>query len=186
VALAGSAGSTPHAGVDITVDAETLTALLSTALPQKVLLPVAGETKLTLLLENLKVTGFEPTGGKNGRGLLLTSLQLEVPELGLKMPVHPKLSLELDDIDGQRTCYLLFERVDVPLPVAGNVNIAYLLPRIPVPADNLTTVQSSRGLFDVRTRLAEARMGSRALRLSFDLDVSPRHPIPSGGQPGIE
>ena len=105
-------------------------------------------------------------------------------ELGLKMPVHPKLSLQLEDRDGLRVCFLRFERVEVPLPLAGNVNIAYLLPRLPVPADNVTTFHSARGLFNVRTRLAEARMGSRALRLRFDLQVSPA--AAAGGGPGIE
>lgn len=185
VVVLGSAGlSTPLAGVDISVDAETLTALLAATIPPKVFLPVAGEHTLTLVLEDFRVTGFDPTGGDNGRGLLLTSLNLEVPELGLKMPVQPKLSLQLEDHDNQRICYLRFERVEVPLPIAGNVNVAYLLPRLPVPADNVTTIHSARGLFDVRTRLAEARMGSRALRFTFDLDVYPA--TAAKGAPGVE
>lgn len=184
VALACAGGPTPLAGVDISVDAETLSTLLAATIPPEVFLPVTGEHTLTLVLDDFRVTGFEPTGGDNGRGLLLTSLMLEVPELGLKLPVQPKLSLQLDDQDGQRICYLRFERVEVPLPIAGNVNIAYLLPKLPVPADNVTTIHSARGLFDVRTRLAEARMGARNLRFTFDLDVYPA--TAATGAPGVE
>ena len=167
-----------QAGVEISVDAETLTDLLSAMVPSGVSLPLVGDQRVTLQIEEVRVTGFEPTAGKNGRGLIVSALRLRVPELGLSVPVEPRLSLYLEEKDGRSTCHLIFEKVVVPFPLTGPVNIAPLLPRIPVPADNLTMVQSARGLFQVRTRLVETTMGNRALRFRFDLDVSPAQ-VPS-------
>ena len=176
LALCDFSSPPSHARVDISVDAKTLTDLLSTMVPPGASLSLVGDRKVTLQIDDLRITGFDPAAGKNGEGLVLSALRLKVPELGLNIPVEPRLSLHLEERDGRSVCHLLFEEVVVPLPLSGPVDIAPLLPRIPVPADNVTRFQSARGFFQVRTRLVEARMGSRALQFGFDLEVSPVEP----------
>jgi hypothetical protein len=159
------------AGVEITVDRKTLSDLLAAMVPPSVSVPLGGQAAVTLRIDGLEVTGFDPSAGETGQ--VRTSLRLEVPELGVRVPVRPRLSLHLSEKDGRSLCYLAFEHVVVPLPLGGPVDIAHLLPRIPVPADEVHLVQLSRGAFRVRTRLVKARMGSNARQLGFDLDVSP-------------
>ena len=60
------------------------------------------------------------------------------------------------------------------LPLAGPINIAGLLPPLRFPADHLWLVAGARGDVFVRSRLSRIAMGSRAIRLEFEIDVLPR------------
>ena len=126
---------------------------------------------MTLRIEDLKVTGFDPAAGNGGH--VLTSLRLESPEIGLAVPLKPRLSLHLSETDGRSICNLRFEKVVLPIPLSGPIDIAGLLPAIPVPADQINTVETTRGFFHVRIRLVETHVGSSALHFGFDVDVSP-------------
>jgi hypothetical protein len=172
VLTAGLAGAPDaSAGVDLEVDATTLTELLAIMVPASVALDLTPENRVTLRIEDLKVTGFDPAAGNGGH--VLTSVRLESPEIGLTVPLKPRLSLHLSEKDGRSICNLRFEEVVLPIPLSGPIDIAGLLPAIPVPADELNTVETARGLFHVRTRLVETRVGSSALHFGFDIDVSP-------------
>lgn len=171
--LAAAVPYAPRASatVDLQVDRDTLSSLLATMVPPDVPLELAGGNVVTLRIREFRVNGFDPDAGP--RGQVLTSFRLEVPELGLRVPVQPRLSLHVTEKDGQALCNLRFEDIRFAVPFAGAMNIAPLLPEIPVPADEVTAVETPGGIFRVRTRLIDARVGADTLDLSFRLDVEP-------------
>ena len=79
------------------------------------------------------------------------------------------LSLQTADRNGKRIAFLKFERVSVPLPITGTVDVAPLLPVLPLPTDTSWTVAAEAGNVKVRTLLTEARMGAKNLRLTYIL-----------------
>lgn len=166
-------GRGTEARVDVSLDAASLNDLLSSMAPNQVQVSLAAGRSVTLLLENLRVTGFDPAAGGEGEGSLLTSLQLKVPELGLNVPVSPRLSLQFKENKGERVCYLRFEEVRLNLPITGSIDLAPLLPPLPLIAKTSWVVGTARGDVRIVPRLMEARMGSTMLRLGFDLAITP-------------
>ena len=73
--------------------------------------------------------------------------------------------------DDRQHCRLIFERVEIPVPVLGKFDIARVLPPIVVPADSVATATGSRGDFEVRSQLVDVEMSQSALRLQFDVTV---------------
>lgn len=161
------------ARVDVTLDKGSLNDLIANMAPERVPVELAAGRSVDLVLHDLTVTGFDPAGGGTGQGYVLTSVRLEVPELGLNVPLTPKLSLQFRDANGKKVAYLRFEEVKLMLPVTGPINVAPLLPPLPIIADNAWMVSSARGKVRVEPRLVDARLGANALRLAFDLIVGP-------------
>lgn len=161
------------ARVDVTLDQGTLNDLITNLAPEKVAVSLPAGTKVNLLLENLRITGFDPAGGGGSRGHILAAVNLKIPELGLDVPVTPRLSLQFREADGRKVAYLKFEQVDVPLAATGNLNVAPLLPVLPLVADTTWKIDSARGPVRVQPNLVDAVVGTKNLRLGFDLDVGP-------------
>jgi hypothetical protein len=165
-------GSAALAKVDVTLDADTLNELLPAMAPKQVKVALTQGRAVTILLQNLRVTGFDPSEGGNQEGYILTSLLLKIPELNFEVPLEPRLSLQVDEKEGVKHAYLRFERVPLQLPL-GTIDVAALLPRLPLLADTAWNLASSGGNVRVRTILKEARMGAKFLRLTFDVDAKP-------------
>lgn len=161
------------ARVDVTLDQGTLNDLIRNLAPAKVAVPLPAGTKVNLHLDDLRVTGFDPAGGSGSRGHILAALNLRVPELGLDVPVTPRLSLQFREGDGKKVAYLKFEEVNVPLAVTGDLNVAPLLPVLPLVADTVWNVDSARGPVRIEPKLVDAVVGTKNLRLGFDLEVAP-------------
>jgi hypothetical protein len=164
----------PMAAVDVTLDADALNSMLTALAPNQVSVNLAAGRAVTLRMENLHVTSFDPSVTDGSMGHIVTALQLRVPELGVDVPVHPRLSLQVKDAGGKRTCYFRFEKVEVPMPITGSVDIASLLPLLPIHSDQAAwVVAGSRGNVRVQPRLIDAKLGMKNLRLSFDLVIDP-------------
>jgi hypothetical protein len=161
------------ARVDVTLDQETLNQLITNLAPDNVAVALPAGAKVHLRMENVKVTGFDPAGGGGSRGHVLTSLNLKIPELGLDVPVAPRLSLQFKEGNGRKVAYLKFEEVNIPLAATGNLNIAPLLPILPLVADTVWNVDAARGPVRVEPKLVDAVVGTKNLRLGFDLEVGP-------------
>lgn len=173
-ALVGLAFVPAAARVDVTLDQSTLNDLISAMAPDRVPVTLGGGARVNLLMKEIRVTGFDPAAASGGgRGHVLTSLRLQIPEIGLDVPVTPRLSLQFKEASGRKIAYLRFEQVNVPLPVTGNLNVAPLLPLLPIVTDTAFAVESARGDLRVTPRLVEAVVGARNIRLGFDLDVAP-------------
>ena len=162
------------ARVDISLDADTLTEILGTLVPEHTEVALLGESTVAVELHDFQVTGFDPAAGQ--RGHVLTSLRMRVPSLGIDAPVQPQLSLILGEEDGVSVCFLTFEVVKVPFPAMGDVDISRFLPRVPMPVDSAFGIEVDRGDFVVRTKLVDVQMGARVLRFAFDLDITPAEP----------
>ena len=172
--VAAAAVSRSAAAVDVTLDAASLNSLLVALAPSTINVPLAAGRSVTLEMHDLHVTAFDPSAGDGSQGHILTALQLKVPELGIDVPVAPRLSLQVKDNGGKRVCYLRFEKVEVPMPLTGTVNVAPLLPLLPIHSDSTAwNVQGSRGNVRVQPRLLDAKLGTKNLRLTFDLDLAP-------------
>jgi hypothetical protein len=171
-----------EARVEVTLDAGSLNELIGSMAPDKVAVRLGGERSIDIGLADLRVTGFDPAGGKNGEGVVLTSLRLKVAALGLDLPVTPQLSLQFREANGKKVAYLRFEEVRIELPLTGGVDLAALLPLLPITTDTTWVIDSQRGKLRVSPRLTDAKLGQRNLRLGFELDVLPVAGAPAGGK----
>ena len=160
-----------RAGVDVTLDAATLNDLVSKMAPERIPVSLGGGRSVELRLSELRITGFEPAAGE--RGHLLATLRLSVPELGVDVPVSPRLSLQFKDANGKKVAYLRFEEVKLPLPLTGAVDVAPLLPPLPITTDTTWRVQAQRGPVRIEPKLVDATMGQKNLKLGFSLEVTP-------------
>lgn len=160
-----------QARVEVTIDQDALNDLITKMAPEQVPVKLAGGRSLTIRLEGLRVTGFDPSAG-GGTGFVLAALRLKVPELGLDAPVEPRLSLQFRENQGRKVAYLRFEEVKLQLPVMGPVDLAPLLPLLPITTDSAWIVGSQRGDVRVEPKLTDAKLGQKNLRLGFDLVVT--------------
>ena len=160
------------ARVEVTLDAASLNDLLTSMAPDQVQIALGAGRGVTLQLHDLKVTGFDPSAGPNGG--ITTSLRLVVPELGIDVPVTPHLSMDVQSgPGGRKTCFLRFDKVVLNLPLTGSVDVAALLPALPVMPETAWTVNAARGAVRVKPTLIDATTGVRNIRLGFDLAVEP-------------
>lgn len=159
------------ARVDVTLDAGSLNELLANMAPDHVDVALAAGKTVRIELHDLKVTGFDPSAGPNGG--VLTAVRVRVPELSLDLPVEPRLSVQMQDgPNGTRACHLKFEKVVLALPLTGSVDVASLLPVLPVMPETSWMVDSARGRVRVTPKLTDARTGAKNLKLGFELDVT--------------
>jgi hypothetical protein len=161
------------ARVEITLDAATLTEFLTTVTPPKVLLDLPTGGQLALELRDVKVLGFDPSGGANGKGHILGALRVGIPALGLDMPLEPRLALGVESSNGEKVAVLRFERLPIPLPLTGSMDISSLLPVYRVPAESVFVLPLKTGDVNVKSRLVDTKMGADAVRLVFNLEMTP-------------
>jgi len=173
LALAAAAALSPAAArVDVTLDAVSLNELLSGMAPDQVSVNLMGGRAVNIQLHDMKVTGFDPAAGSNGE--ILTSVRVTIPELGLDVPVTPRLSVQMRQDEGAtRSCYLRFEKVMLALPITGTVDVAPLLPTLPLMSETAWMINAAKGKVRVKPSLIEARTGAKFLKLGFEVAVAP-------------
>jgi hypothetical protein len=76
------------AGVTIGFDVETLNAVLPALSASEIAVPISENRSVRLFLENMQVTGLDPTAGEGSSGHILTSMLVRVPQLGLDLSVR--------------------------------------------------------------------------------------------------
>ena len=162
--------SAASAGVTISFDVPTLNKLLPAMTPNKVVVPLAEGRTLTVELRDLRVTGLDPDAGAGGRGHILTSVRLVVPELGLNVPLEPELSLHLLEQGRTSMLELRFEEARIALPF-GAIDIASALPPLRFPAEDVWQLDVEPAPVQVRGRLSGIEMGLKVLRFEFDLEI---------------
>ncbi len=160
------------ARIDVTLDAESLNGLLASMAPEEVEVGLTAGRSLTIRMEDLKVTGFDPTAGPNGG--VTTSLRLLVPDLGIDIPVAPRLTLEIADAaSGRKASFLRFDKVMLNLPLTGAIDVAALLPPLALMPDTGWVVNAARGKVRVKPNLVDAKTGTKNIRLGFELTIEP-------------
>ncbi len=169
VLLASGAAS---AGVIVGFDVETLNEVLPAMLETTISVPITESRSIAVEVSELRIDGFAPSADPDGKGHILTHLQVKVPQFGLAATLEPRLSLSVTDDARERMLELRFERAELPLPIA-TVDIAGFLPPIRFPADSLYTLDGLRDDVLLRSRLTEVKMGRQVLRFEFEVDVIP-------------
>jgi hypothetical protein len=163
------AGALPApAGVTVGFDVETLNEVLPALSATEIAVPIAGSRSVKVLLEEMRITGLDPAAVEGTSGHILTSMRLRVPQLGLDLPVHPRISLRAKELQTTSLLELRFEQAELPLPM-GSIDVASFLPPLHFPAENLWLIAGARGDVQVRSRLIAIEMGTRVVRFEFDL-----------------
>jgi hypothetical protein len=158
------------AGVTVGFDVETLNELLPALSASEIVVPITDSRSVSMFLERMQVTGLEPAGGEGGSGHILSSMRVRIPQLGIDLPVQPRISLHVSDEQSARLLELRFEEVEVPL-LWGSLDVAPFLPPVRFPAENLWLVAGAEGDVRVRSRLSSIEMGRNVVRLEFDLET---------------
>lgn len=169
--LLGAGDGGALAAVTFEVDRTTLNDVLAELTLDQVAVPITSTRSLVVRLREMKVTGFDPTAGEHGQ--ILTSVRLDVPEIGLNILTSPRLSLNVLEQDSGTLLELRFEKVELKVPLAGAVNVAPLLPPLRYPTDNVWLLTGTRGDVPVNSKLQKVVMGRNAIRFVFDVTVLP-------------
>jgi hypothetical protein len=159
------------ASVTVEIDSATLNELLSAVTEQDVDLAITETRSLTVRLDNLRLLRLDPAAGERQQGQILTSVRVRVPDLGLDMTVEPRISLKVIRVSGQSLIELRFEKLELPLPLLGQFNLAGLLEPTRFPADNIWVVDGASGEQNVKSQLADIEMGRETMRFKFDVQV---------------
>lgn len=174
VLLLGLAFAPPaDARVEVTLDAATLNSFLVSVTPPSINVALPNGGSIALELRGVHVDGFAPSAGSNGRGHVLASMKVAIPALGLEFPMTPHLSLDVQEEKGEKVCILRFEKMEVPLPVSGGLDISSFVPVYRVPAEAAWTLSLRQGDVRVKSRLVDTHMGADALRLGFEIEMAP-------------
>jgi hypothetical protein len=168
-----AAQSTANAGVSFIIDKETLDDLLAALVADRVEVPLSEEQSLTVLLEDLEITGLDPSAGDRRQGYILTSLKVRIPELGFEVAVDPRVSLNVARKENTTMLELRFEELILPLPLLGSINVAGLVRPITYNTDAIWLLDGARGDVPVSSSLKEVVMGRDAIRFLFDIEVLP-------------
>lgn len=168
-----AAQTTANAGVSFIIDRETLDDLLAALVADRVEVPLSDEQSLTVLLEDLEITGLDPSAGERRQGHILTSLNVRVPELGFEVAVDPRVSLNVARMENTSMLELRFEELVLPLPLLGSINVAGLVRPIRYDTDAIWLLDGARGEVPISSKLKEIVMGRDAIRFLFDIEVLP-------------
>ena len=171
VAVLAFLASPARADVDLTLDAPSLTRLLSILAPPTVQVGMAGTAAIEVAIQDIEVTGFDPAAN-GGLGHLLARMRLVSPQIGLDLQVTPRVALEIRKKDGMSFCYVTFQKMEIPMPW-GKMDAATLLPSLPVRADHVYEVETATGSAGLRSILTKATMTASELKLTFALDRAP-------------
>jgi hypothetical protein len=120
----------------------------------------------------MRITGLDPAAVEGTSGHILTSMRLRVPQLGLDLPVQPRISLRATELQSTSLLELRFEEAQIPLPM-GTIDVASFLPPLRFPAENLWLIAGARGDVRLHSRLSGIEMGQRVVRFEFDLTTAP-------------
>jgi hypothetical protein len=162
------------AGVTVGFDVATLNEVLPALSAEEIAVPLSGSNSIGVRLEKMQVTGLDPAaGGEGGPGHILTSMRVRVAQLGIDLPVEPRLSLHVVEQASGSLLELRFERVEIPLPLAGSIDVAAFLPPISFPAENLWLLAGAEGTIEIKSELSGIEMGRNVLRFEFDLETVP-------------
>ena len=152
------------------VDVATLNELLPALTGEKFEVVVLGDQTVTLRLDDLEVTGFDPSAGSGSTGHILTRVTVAILDLGITETIEPSLSLEVVERGRQSLVVLRFEKADIPLPLLGAVDIGRLIPPLEFPAESLFTLQGPSKDVNMRGWLTAVKMGQKVLQFEFELE----------------
>jgi len=160
------------AGVTVDIDAPTLNQILTAISVAQVEVPISAQSTVTVELHDLRVIGFEPSPDQQRPGAILTAVRVVAPELGLEVPLEPRIAVDVVR-DGEASILeFRFEDLGLKIPFVGQINLASLVPPMRYPADNVFLLDGAQGDVPVTSRLTAIKMGRDTIRFELDLEIS--------------
>jgi hypothetical protein len=160
------------AGVTVDIDARTLNQILTAISVAEVEVPISAQSTVTVELHDLRVIGFDPSPDQQRPGAILTAVRVVAPELGLEVPLEPRIAVDVVREGEASMLELRFEDLGLKIPFVGQINLASLVPPMRYPADNVFLLDGAQGDVPVTSRLRTIKMGREAIRFELDLQVS--------------
>ena len=158
--------------VDLSFDAATMQEALNALAPEKVQVEIAGR-KVDILLSDLKIDSFHPSASATEPGYIETSMILRIPSFGLKSAVRPTLHFEILDSKEAKGCRLKIRNVPLEIPMLGSLDVGPYLPSFDLPIEHLADITGPRGDTLIRSTLTDITIGTRVVRLRFDVGLTP-------------
>jgi hypothetical protein len=169
--LVALAAPPARAGVTVDIDGATLNRILAAISVQKVEVPISAQSTISVELHDLEVLGFEPAPDGDRPGSILTAVRVVAPELGLTIPLQPRIAVDVVR-DGEASLLeLRFEDLGLKLPFVGQINLGKMVPPMHYPADNVFLIDGAQGDVPIHSRLSSIKMGRDTLRFELDLEV---------------
>ncbi len=134
--------------------------------------PLSAESTVTVELHDLRVLGFDPSPDPNTPGAILTAVRVVSPEMGLEVPLEPRIAVDVVREGETSNLELRFEDLGLKIPFVGQINLARLVPPMRYPADNVFLIDGAQGDVPVTSRLRSIHMGRNAIRFELELQVS--------------
>jgi len=160
---------TAEAGVQIDIDRASLNQILGALTAQEVEVAVTRDRSLTVRIDEIRVLGFSPSS-ETHPGHIDTSVRLIASDIGLAVTVEPQLSLHVVE-EQPNVLELRFDRVELPLPLVGQINLAPFLEPTRLPADYIWSLDGVSGPARVRSRLSDIAVGRENIRFTLELEV---------------
>jgi hypothetical protein len=98
---------------------------------------------------------------------------VRAPQLGLNVPLQPRLSLQVAQVGSAKSLELRFEQLQLQLPLGATVDLASLVAPLRFPAETTSTVEGAAGEVRIHSRITDVKMGTQAMRLDIDFSVLP-------------
>jgi len=159
------------AGVTVDIDGATLNRILAAISVQEVEVPISAQSSVSVQLHDLKVLGFDPAPAGEGTGAILTSVRVVAPELGLEVPLEPRIAVNVVREGEASLLEFRFEDLGLKIPFVGQINLAKMVPPMRYPADNVFVIDGAQGDVPLTSRLTSIKMGKDTIRFELDLQV---------------
>lgn len=159
------------AGVTVEIDGPTLNRILTAISVQEVEVPISAQSSVSVELHDLKLLGFDPAPAGGGPGVILTSVRVVAPELGLSVPLEPRIAVDVVREGETSMLEFRFEDLGLKIPFVGQINLAKMVPPMRYPADNVFVIDGAQGDVPITSRLTSIKMGRDTIRFELDLEV---------------
>lgn len=160
------------AGVTVDVDPGTLNRILAAVAVSEVEVPLGSERSVTVELRDLRVTGLAPASKNGERDAILTSLTVVAPELGIEVPLAPRVAVDVIRQGETSLLELRFEDLAVNLGWLGRINLAPFVPPMRYPTDSVWLIAGERGDVPVTSHLTGIEMARDKIRFELHLEVA--------------
>lgn len=148
--------------VRVTVEPRTLDAILARLTAHSAQVGV-GEMQVRIVVEEIAIERMVPRSA-GAEGYVQLRLRLHAPELGMRLPLQPRLYFE---VVGQEL-ELTFRDVTLALPT-GAIDVSKLMPTLRYPAETLFQLDGVEGAVALRTTVSDIFVAPDGLRIVLDV-----------------
>ena len=159
------------AGLNVTIDRESLDLILGEITTQRSQVPLPNGTSVDVVLQDLRIERFIPGNSSSEQpGGLEVTVTVQAPDLGVTLPLRPRLAFDVVEVDGRRQFRLSFENVELNLGIT-RVDLSRAMRPMLYSADQLVQLDGAGGAVPLRYRLREVEVAADALHFEIDLLV---------------